>query len=214
MITEFTSHTSAVNVVQFHPNEYLLASGSADRYWMFLCVSEWMKGWCQCVHNEAWIECVRCCFCPDLLLLAPSVFCIFAAGLLSCGTWRNSTWLARQRARRELWGGYQFSSLDVCFSSLTLSWILCLFCRSILFNPDGGCLYSGSENTLRVYGWEPDRCFDVVHAGWGKVSDLAISNNQMVCTSYTKSFFFFLHADMSGCCTIWWTSITLAFWDD
>lgn len=30
-ITEFTSHTAAVSVVQFHPNEYLLASGSSDR---------------------------------------------------------------------------------------------------------------------------------------------------------------------------------------
>ncbi|MGH0127121.1 UNVERIFIED_CONTAM: hypothetical protein FKN15_052671 [Acipenser sinensis] len=31
MITEFTAHTAAVNVVAFHPNEYLLASGSSDR---------------------------------------------------------------------------------------------------------------------------------------------------------------------------------------
>lgn len=60
-------------------------------------------------------------------------------------------------------------------------------CRSVLFNPDGSCLYSGSENTLRVYGWEPDRCFDVVHVGWGKVADLAISNNQMVCDAFIKS---------------------------
>ena len=30
-ITEFTSHTAAVNAVQFNPNEYLLASGSSDR---------------------------------------------------------------------------------------------------------------------------------------------------------------------------------------
>lgn len=30
-ITEFTSHTAAVNIVQFNPNEYLLASGSSDR---------------------------------------------------------------------------------------------------------------------------------------------------------------------------------------
>lgn len=29
---EFTGHTGPVNVVEFHPNEYLLASGSADRY--------------------------------------------------------------------------------------------------------------------------------------------------------------------------------------
>nr|XP_055065890.1 katanin p80 WD40 repeat-containing subunit B1-like [Misgurnus anguillicaudatus]XP_055065893.1 katanin p80 WD40 repeat-containing subunit B1-like [Misgurnus anguillicaudatus]XP_055065900.1 katanin p80 WD40 repeat-containing subunit B1-like [Misgurnus anguillicaudatus]XP_055065910.1 katanin p80 WD40 repeat-containing subunit B1-like [Misgurnus anguillicaudatus]XP_055065919.1 katanin p80 WD40 repeat-containing subunit B1-like [Misgurnus anguillicaudatus] len=59
--------------------------------------------------------------------------------------------------------------------------------RSILFNPDGSCLYSGSENTLRVYGWEPDRCFDVVHVGWGKVADLAISNNQMIAVSYSQN---------------------------
>ena len=32
MITEFKSHTAAVNIIQFHPNEYLLASGSSDRY--------------------------------------------------------------------------------------------------------------------------------------------------------------------------------------
>lgn len=30
-ITEFKSHTGPVNIVQFHPNEYLLASGSSDR---------------------------------------------------------------------------------------------------------------------------------------------------------------------------------------
>lgn len=30
-ITEFMSHTAAVNIVQFNPNEYLLASGSSDR---------------------------------------------------------------------------------------------------------------------------------------------------------------------------------------
>ncbi|KAI7814775.1 katanin p80 WD40 repeat-containing subunit B1, partial [Triplophysa rosa] len=59
--------------------------------------------------------------------------------------------------------------------------------RSILFNPDGSCLYSGSENTLRVYGWEPDRCFDVVHVGWGKVADLAISNNQMIAVSNSQT---------------------------
>uniref|UniRef100_A0A8C1G8W6 Katanin p80 WD40 repeat-containing subunit B1 n=1 Tax=Cyprinus carpio TaxID=7962 RepID=A0A8C1G8W6_CYPCA len=59
--------------------------------------------------------------------------------------------------------------------------------RSILFNPDGSCLYSGSENTLRVFGWEPDRCFDVLHVGWGKVSDLAISNNQMIAVSYSQN---------------------------
>uniref|UniRef100_A0AAY5ECM9 Katanin p80 WD40 repeat-containing subunit B1 n=1 Tax=Electrophorus electricus TaxID=8005 RepID=A0AAY5ECM9_ELEEL len=54
------------------------------------------------------------------------------------------------------------------------------------FFPDGSCLYSGSEDTLRVYGWEPDRCFDAVHVAWGKVADLAICNNQMIGVSYSQ----------------------------
>lgn len=52
--------------------------------------------------------------------------------------------------------------------------------RCVVFSPDGICLYSGSDDTLRVYGWEPDCCFDVVHVGWGKVVDFAICSNQMV----------------------------------
>lgn len=50
----------------------------------------------------------------------------------------------------------------------------------MLFNPDGCCLYSGFQDSLRVYGWEPERCFDVVLVNWGKVADLSICNNQLV----------------------------------
>ena len=57
----------------------------------------------------------------------------------------------------------------------TLAWP-----RSVLFNPDGCCLYSGCQDSLRVYGWEPERCFDVVLVNWGKVADLAICNDQLV----------------------------------
>ncbi|KAJ4922270.1 hypothetical protein JOQ06_021614 [Pogonophryne albipinna] len=46
--------------------------------------------------------------------------------------------------------------------------------RCVFFSADGSCLYSGATDTLRVFGWEPDRCFDVVPVGWGRVSDLAI----------------------------------------
>ncbi|CAB1339671.1 unnamed protein product [Coregonus sp. 'balchen'] len=37
--------------------------------------------------------------------------------------------------------------------------------RCLAFNLDGCCLYSGAVDSLRVYGWEPDRCFDVVPIG-------------------------------------------------
>uniref|UniRef100_A0A673VQQ2 Katanin p80 WD40 repeat-containing subunit B1 n=1 Tax=Salmo trutta TaxID=8032 RepID=A0A673VQQ2_SALTR len=54
----------------------------------------------------------------------------------------------------------------------------------LAFNLDGCCLYSGAVDSLRVYGWEPDRCFDVVPVGWGKVEDLAICNHQLIGVSY------------------------------
>ncbi|NWR76876.1 KTNB1 protein, partial [Centropus unirufus] len=59
--------------------------------------------------------------------------------------------------------------------------------RCVLFNPDGCCLYSGFHDSLRVYGWEPERCFDVVLVNWGKVADLSICNNQLIGVSFAQS---------------------------
>uniref|UniRef100_A0A669QY44 Katanin p80 WD40 repeat-containing subunit B1 n=1 Tax=Phasianus colchicus TaxID=9054 RepID=A0A669QY44_PHACC len=59
--------------------------------------------------------------------------------------------------------------------------------RCVLFNPDGCCLYGGYQDSLRVYGWEPERCFDVVLVNWGKVADLAICNNQLIGGSFAQS---------------------------
>ncbi|XP_018112017.1 katanin p80 WD40 repeat-containing subunit B1 isoform X2 [Xenopus laevis] len=59
--------------------------------------------------------------------------------------------------------------------------------RAILFSNDGGCIFCGGKDSLRVYGWEPDQCFDTVPVGWGKVSDLAICNNQLIGVSSAQS---------------------------
>lgn len=59
--------------------------------------------------------------------------------------------------------------------------------KCVLFNPDGCCLYAGCHDTLRIYGWEPERCFDVVSVNWGKVADLSICNNQLIGVSFTQS---------------------------
>nr|XP_060644193.1 katanin p80 WD40 repeat-containing subunit B1 [Anolis sagrei ordinatus] len=57
----------------------------------------------------------------------------------------------------------------------------------VLFNPDGCCLFAGCQDALRVYGWEPERCFDVVPVSWGKVADLSICNNQLIGVSFSQS---------------------------
>lgn len=59
--------------------------------------------------------------------------------------------------------------------------------RCVFFSSDGSCLYSGATDSLRVFGWEPDRCFDVVPVGWGKVSDLAVCNQQLIGVSHQLS---------------------------
>lgn len=52
--------------------------------------------------------------------------------------------------------------------------------RTIAFHPDGDCLYAGSPDILKVYGWEPARTFDTVAMGWGKIQDIAIAQNQLI----------------------------------
>ncbi|KAF7667822.1 hypothetical protein LDENG_00045500 [Lucifuga dentata] len=59
--------------------------------------------------------------------------------------------------------------------------------RCILFSPDGSCLYSGMVDSLKVYGWEPERCFDCVPVGWNRVSDLSVCNQQMIAVSHQLS---------------------------
>ncbi|XP_038160429.1 katanin p80 WD40 repeat-containing subunit B1 isoform X2 [Cyprinodon tularosa] len=59
--------------------------------------------------------------------------------------------------------------------------------RCLAFSPDGSCLYSGASDSLRVFGWEPDRCFDVVPVGWGKASDLAVIGQQLIGVSHQLS---------------------------
>ncbi|XP_073461708.1 katanin p80 WD40 repeat-containing subunit B1 [Aquarana catesbeiana] len=59
--------------------------------------------------------------------------------------------------------------------------------RTILFSGDGGCLFCGGRDALRVYGWEPERCFDTVPVSWGKVSDLSLCNNQLIGVSIAQT---------------------------
>jgi len=58
--------------------------------------------------------------------------------------------------------------------------IMFIVSRSLTFHPEGLCLYCGCENQLKVYGWEPTKCFDTLTTGWSRVSDIAIAQKQLV----------------------------------
>uniref|UniRef100_A0A8D2KY29 Katanin p80 WD40 repeat-containing subunit B1 n=1 Tax=Varanus komodoensis TaxID=61221 RepID=A0A8D2KY29_VARKO len=68
---------------------------------------------------------------------------------------------------------------------------------SMLFNPDGCCLFAGCHDSLRIYGWEPERCFDVVSVNWGRVADLSICSNQLIGASFTQSLVSTFVVDLS-----------------
>ncbi|XP_052233545.1 katanin p80 WD40 repeat-containing subunit B1-like isoform X1 [Dreissena polymorpha] len=59
--------------------------------------------------------------------------------------------------------------------------------RSICFDSEGACLYSGVRDYLKVYGWEPTHCFDSVPIAWGEVADMSIAKNQLIGASFSKT---------------------------
>lgn len=59
--------------------------------------------------------------------------------------------------------------------------------RSIAFHPDGQCLLSGSNDSLKIYGWEPVRCFESFTTGWGKISDLVVTSDKVIGASFFQT---------------------------
>lgn len=60
--------------------------------------------------------------------------------------------------------------------------------RTIFFHQEGKCLFAGSQDILKVYGWEPTRCYDSLAIGWARVSDTAVAQNQLVIHNFSISF--------------------------
>ncbi|XP_039134977.1 katanin p80 WD40 repeat-containing subunit B1 homolog KTN80.4-like [Dioscorea cayenensis subsp. rotundata] len=59
--------------------------------------------------------------------------------------------------------------------------------RSITFNPDGRTLLCGLHESLKVFSWEPVRCYDTVDVGWSRLSDLNIHEGKLLGCSYNQS---------------------------
>ncbi|XP_012235415.1 katanin p80 WD40 repeat-containing subunit B1-like isoform X2 [Linepithema humile] len=56
--------------------------------------------------------------------------------------------------------------------------------RCLYFSQGGECLFAGSHDVLKVYGWEPGRILDTIPTGWGKVQDIAVAQNQLIGASF------------------------------
>ncbi|KFM69102.1 Katanin p80 WD40-containing subunit B1, partial [Stegodyphus mimosarum] len=48
-------------------------------------------------------------------------------------------------------------------------------------------MFSGCQDIMKVYGWEPSCTYDSVLTGWGKVYDMTMSQNQLIAGSFSMN---------------------------
>ncbi|RWS16111.1 katanin p80 WD40 repeat-containing subunit B1-like protein [Dinothrombium tinctorium] len=59
--------------------------------------------------------------------------------------------------------------------------------KKIIYHPEGKALFSAPRDVLKVHGWEPARTFDTLVMNWGKVSDLAVTDSQLVAGTFSST---------------------------
>uniref|UniRef100_H3CA30 Katanin p80 WD40 repeat-containing subunit B1 n=1 Tax=Tetraodon nigroviridis TaxID=99883 RepID=H3CA30_TETNG len=198
IVRMLTGHKSSISSLAFHPFQGFLASGSMDtniKLWDFRRRGHVFRytGHSQAVRSLA--------FSPDGKWLASASddgtvklwdlmqgktiteFTAHTAAVNVVQFNPNEYLLASGSSDRsvKLWDLEKFKMIGSLEGNATP------VSRCICFSPDGDCLYSGATDCLRVFGWEPDRCFDLVTVGWGKVSDLAVCNQQLIGVSQQLS---------------------------
>jgi len=52
--------------------------------------------------------------------------------------------------------------------------------RRAVFSDDGSALLSGADESLKVWGWEPVRCFEQAEVRWSRLSDLCVAPGQQL----------------------------------
>ncbi|XP_015792145.1 katanin p80 WD40 repeat-containing subunit B1 isoform X1 [Tetranychus urticae] len=195
LVRTLTGHRSAVKSIDFHPYGDFLASGSVDSNIKLWDIRK--KG---CMYTyKGHVKDVYCLkFSPD-------------GRWLASGGDEGSVKLWDLPAGKLLAELKEHSApvTDVCFhpnefllSSASLDgtvkfWDLETFqqvstttndagpIRKILYHPDGKAIFSAARDVLKVYGWEPTRTYDTVVMGWGKVNDIAISDNSLVSGTFS-----------------------------
>ncbi|XP_071450039.1 katanin p80 WD40 repeat-containing subunit B1 isoform X2 [Hetaerina americana] len=70
--------------------------------------------------------------------------------------------------------------------------------RCLSFSDEGVCLYCGSEDSLRVLGWEPAITYHSLPIGWSQVWDIAIAQNQLIGASFHSTNVVLYVVDLKG----------------
>ncbi|XP_046400090.1 katanin p80 WD40 repeat-containing subunit B1 isoform X2 [Ischnura elegans] len=70
--------------------------------------------------------------------------------------------------------------------------------RCLSFSDEGLCLYCGSEDSLRVLGWEPAVTYHSLPIGWSQVWDIAIAQNQLIGASFHSTNVVLYVVDLKG----------------
>jgi len=58
--------------------------------------------------------------------------------------------------------------------------------RRVCFSDDGRALLAGGEDVLKVWGWEPVRCFEVAEVRWSKLADMVVMPDQRLLSGSTR----------------------------
>ncbi|MBA0739755.1 hypothetical protein Gogos_012992 [Gossypium gossypioides] len=59
--------------------------------------------------------------------------------------------------------------------------------RSLTFHPDGKTLFCGSDDSFKVYSWEPIVCHNSADMGWSTLGDLCINKGKLLGCSYYRN---------------------------
>ena len=194
----FTGHRSNCVSVDFHPFGDFFASGSLDTN-----LKVWDTRRKGCIHtykgHTRGITHIR--FSPDgRWVLSGSEdstvklwdltagkllrdFRAHAAPVTAAEFHPNEFFMATSSSDRttRFWDLESFEEAGACPADVSGT-------RAMCFRGDGAVLYSAHQDSLKVWGWEPVRGFDVVDVSWARVSDISIHENKLLGAGFHQSF--------------------------
>ena len=194
----FTGHRSNCVAVDFHPFGDFFASGSLDTN-----LKVWDTRRKGCIHtykgHTRGITHIR--FSPDgRWVLSGSEdstvklwdltagkmlkeFRAHTAAITAVEFHPNEFFMATSAADRttRFWDLESFEEAGVCPAEVSST-------RAMCFRGDGAVVYTAHQDSLKVWGWEPVRGYDIVDVSWAKVADINIHENKLLGAGFHQSF--------------------------